>query len=135
MADEMNRAPDETLRAAAGLLRARAEVATPGPWRYVNREPCGSTIEYAVVQDSMDTLVADCGVTEDEWATGDAHYIATMHPGVAAALADWLDAEAAGWDLMSAAERVTVALGGEVTVRHSTWAEALTVARAVLGEA
>ncbi|MFK5691322.1 hypothetical protein ACI3EY_16815 [Ornithinimicrobium sp. LYQ92] len=64
------------LRDAAKVLRKGAEKATCGPWRVVGAlvgSPIGDVTYYA--DDS------------------DAVYIATMHPGVGLALADWLDDE------------------------------------------
>lgn len=73
------------LREAARVLRERAEAATPGPWEMF-RDPIGIHVESGGERG----LIAD------------AVYIATMHPGVGLALADWLDtaannAERNGW--------------------------------------
>lgn len=66
----------ETLREAAKVLRERAEAATPGPWAADQRG--GVTGRFAgmteVISESTDQSHAD--------------FIATMHPGVALALAD-----------------------------------------------
>ena len=72
----------ETLREAAKVLRERAEAATPEPWEVVGG---GEYVQGPGILVAPD----DGGVT-----TTDADLIATMHPGVALALADWLDAEA-----------------------------------------
>ena len=67
-------AADE-LRAAATKLRGLAEAATDPPWSYTDEddEPIAENVLPA-----------------------DARYIDAMHPGVALALADWLDDEAVG---------------------------------------
>lgn len=111
MAEETNRTPTETLRAAAARLRQVAGAATPGPWQYVIEAPCGTVIEYAYVE-AGDDLVADCGAADDAETTADARYIATMHPGVAVALARWLDAEAV-WGAKGYALNVARAVLGE----------------------
>lgn len=50
MAETMPKTPDETLRAAAALLRERATKATPGPWNYCRVDSLrGDTPERAEV--------------------------------------------------------------------------------------
>lgn len=78
----------ETLREAAKVLRERAEAATPEPWEVVGG---GEYVQGPGILVAPD----DGGVT-----TTDADLIATMHPGVALALADWLDKAADGDGLM-----------------------------------
>lgn len=55
---------------------------------------------------------------------------ASWHPAVA----DWLDAEAAGIDLYTALDAVAIEIGGGARVTHSTHAQALAVADAYLGD-
>ena len=81
--------PAETLRAAASLMRERAEKATPGPWRAQSLR-CGDVV---VEQAGGPHLVADmpaCG-EHPGVRVPDADFIAGMHPAVALAVADWLD--------------------------------------------
>ena len=99
--------PAEELRHAAKLLRERAGASDPGPWTVVPPAKFG---ELTLVQGA-------------DWAVARSHgneaaYIALMHPGVALALAGWLDQTATDEEY------------GEVT----GFDEALAVARAVLGD-
>jgi hypothetical protein len=110
----------ETLRQAAALMRERAEAATPGPWRDLPMGNEGSIVLNEGRTISTSRKPATCR----EFA--DATHIASWHPAVALAVADWLDAthdEVA--DLFG---RVTDA----VLELHRPGA--LTVARAYLGE-
>ena len=81
------------------MLRERAEAATPGPWQ------CDE--EWAPVTAGPDSVFHGyycggchaCGQeirddAEVSISPENRTYIATMHPGVGLALADWLDAEA-----------------------------------------
>ena len=105
----------QTLRDAAKVLRERAENATPGPWYVDEVGDIGdksAVLEVARWRGYTNTV----NLGEDR-PTAD--YIATVHPGVGLALADWLDAEA---------EHESVG---------ATWADhhpAVVVARALLGE-
>ena len=128
----------ETLREAAKVLRGRAEAATPGPWavRAGNVEHYFPYLGgYGVIASPLES---------------DATLIATMHPGVALALADWLDAEAAVQGSMEPmAELVSVCVeqaggpAGYVTIGHDddgnpqmhadSSPAALRVAEAILG--
>jgi hypothetical protein len=72
----------DLLREAAALMRSRAEAATPGPWESHAR---GGDV-YESVSDHGD-VVAECGLAAiDSW------HIASWHPVVALAAADYLDA-------------------------------------------
>jgi hypothetical protein len=74
------RSPAETLRAAASLMRERARLVPPSPWQpWVHDITAGG--------DGLN-VVASSGLTVR------AQYIASWHPAVALAVADWLDAEA-----------------------------------------
>ena len=83
----------DRLREAAALLRERAGEATPGQWEAVEGD----------YRDDWPIRGAGGGylcTSPDDGVRGghdeeDAHYIVMMHPPVALALADWLDAEAA----------------------------------------
>lgn len=63
------------LREAAALMRERAEAATPGPWTYED------------APNGFPPMV-------DKPHLSDAEHIASWHPAVALAVADWLDAQA-----------------------------------------
>jgi hypothetical protein len=83
------------LREAAALMRERAAAATPGVWSlwpdgiYVNPD---STDEGWLIYDAQ---VLEVSEEPDEFVTpDDAVHIASWHPAVALAVADWLDAEA-----------------------------------------
>ena len=86
--------PAEELRAAAKLMRERAEAATPGPWHafshtedwYVGSRGYGQVT--TGIHDEPG--VADVVLIERDHA--DAGHIASWHPAVALAVADWLDA-------------------------------------------
>lgn len=81
------------LRQASETLRERAEDANPGPWiAGGNAVRIRNGMALALTHDTRwDDSDAD-------QKRKDARYIATMHPGVGLALADWLDAMAAVWD-------------------------------------
>lgn len=79
------------LRAAADKIRARAEVATPGPWKadhreYPERIYGGPTESDAVVSGSRWNGEASVFDNSD-----DAYHIALWHPGIALLVAAWLD--------------------------------------------
>lgn len=82
----------QKLRDAAKVLRERAGATEPGPWE-VRR---GGLIARASTSPRLvwpPHASADGQYWEDERERNDATatYIATVHPGVALALADWLD--------------------------------------------
>ncbi len=109
--------PAETLREAGRLMRERAQAATPGPWEH--KQPEGDWHWVWVAGVPTYAGVAECQITDgsDLNQEGrDAAHIASWHPAVALAVADWLDEEAA-WT-------------GQGDDKH-----ALAVARAYLGEA
>lgn len=86
----------DELRTAAAKIRARAEVATPGPWKADHKE------YPEVIYGGQDpwTYV----ISGSRWGgeasifdnNDDAYHIALWHPGIALIIAEWLDAEAAG---------------------------------------
>ena len=107
----------ETLRRAAALMRERAEAATSGPW-LADRVHSGGVMGVAVT--APVELTADgsiIGVT-DIVVPADGHHIASWHPAVALAVADWLDEAADVADMNGFIESDA----------------ALAVARAYLGE-
>jgi len=102
--------PAETMRRAAARMRERAEAASClgmsiSPWRTGEPYDCRCCEE---VTDATGSLIAKVDDRQSE-------HIASWHPAVALAVAEWLDAAADAWD-----ERVE-------------WDEALLVAMAYLG--
>ncbi len=80
-------AADE-LRAAASLMRERAELAEHGPWT-VEERPAISGLRYSHAASNM--VVNNQGNVADGGFRADAEYIASMHPGVALAVARMLE--------------------------------------------
>lgn len=129
--------PSEELRTAAITLRKLATDATPGPWQRPLNTRYKATVTGALPEgergawiDGIDPTTGEreqCTVaTVPTWSNGrhsrqrggrDLEYIAAMHPGVGAAVADWLDDTAGQLDAMP------------FPVTH---APALAVARAIL---
>ncbi len=115
--------PAETLREAARLMRERAQAATPGPW--VARHHPGLLVGYAqgpsprdengFSQEHMGRVLPGYGGTVYPW---DAAHIASWHPAVALAVADWLEVTAR-----------------DVGTSSLSFHSAIAVARAYLGEA
>lgn len=113
----------EELRTAAEKLRdaaRRADRESPAPWR----------LDEDVVRCDDGGIVADASGEPDH--DGDLPYIAAMHPGVGAALADWLDAEAAIWDAVQTMTEEYGPKGIKVSFGISTQGQALAVARQIL---
>jgi hypothetical protein len=104
--------PAEELRSAADRVRTLAAEASPGPWAPNDMGGVKTTDELTVAE--VWPLYAA--------PNGNAAWIAAMHPGVGAALADWLDRE-------GRQEAYTLAEFGH----RSACPEALAVARAILG--
>ena len=77
----------DRLRQAARVLRERAEAATPGPW--LTHDEDGDPY---IAPPATGALLITAHPLEV--ARANAAYIATMHPGVGLALADWLEAQA-----------------------------------------
>ena len=76
----------EPLGEAARLMRERAAAATPSPWKATDNNcieaPCGF----------RGRVAASVGAYESGWpSVADAQHIASWHPTVALAVADWLD--------------------------------------------
>jgi hypothetical protein len=94
--------PAEELRAAAVLLRERAQDATPGPWEHEHTGPGGSFMGVGQVVTYGDGVEGGdiAGPTGDCYPRGgyspaeDMAYIATVDPLVGLALADLLDEHA-----------------------------------------
>ena len=122
----------ELLRKAATILRERAEAATPGPWGCTSeRRPRYIKTASPIVVDEAD-WGPDVGdqfqvVTASDsraWRYADVAYIATMHPGVGLALADWLDLAARHAQLRE----------DDGAPPHAAHTRALTLARLIVGE-
>ena len=133
--------PTDELRTAAEKLRSLATAATPGPWRqhdtHLGQYGYAATVLSGEGNDT-DLRAWLPSMSQEPWdetrnVWPDAAYIATMHPGVGAALADWLDAEAAIWDAVETVKAEYGPKGLKVTTPLSTHAEALAVARAING--
>jgi hypothetical protein len=102
------------LREAAALMRSRAEAATPGPWEAAQGASGGVWVEAPNT-----ATIADIDIDYSGHPEADGNHIASWHPAVALAVADWLNA---------------CALVKEVRA-GSAQALALRVARAYLGSA
>lgn len=119
----------ERLRQAAAKLRdvmSWAEDGNPALWRARPSGVPGSS--YVVDRD--DGTHASVVASGPDYA---AEYIATMHPPVALALADWLDAEAARY--MSFDTGALIFASVQHAYRDGHFQESLAVADAILGEA
>jgi hypothetical protein len=117
----------ETLRRAAAKARELAEAATAGPWRSV---PMGS--EGSRVYNDGTTLRTTRRIARTpEFADGD--LIAAMSPGVALAVADWLDRVAERSEAIASSAPPTVQR--LAVSRNYDGEQALAVARALLREA
>ena len=108
----------DTLRKAAALMRERAEAALRGPWEALGSE---HALGYFDVVQPADM---DREIAARVWPSN-AEHIASWHPAVALAVADWLDGVA--WAIDSDDELAEPGFG-EPTA-------AFAVARAYLGEA
>jgi len=111
----------ETLRRSASLMRERAEAATEGPWTTHESHGRDYTDEgwsyFSVNADkSAHVTVAELNSEEPfrDDPRPDLEHIASWHPAVALAVADWLEAE--------------------FNHQFGPTAEAIDVARAYLGE-
>lgn len=77
----------DLLREAARLMRERAEVATPGPWTCYGDHLVWPSEKGPAANDPILAMV---GPDHDDCA----EHIASWHPAVALAIADWLDVAA-----------------------------------------
>lgn len=117
----------ETLRRAAAHIRDLAALLPDSPW---------TSGEDVAVYDSDGDWIA-----ESRLPTGNvpmsqaiAAHIAAWHPGVTAAVADWLQSEADLHESAAARVEARAAEGWEVRISATTLPAAVAVARAVLGE-
>jgi hypothetical protein len=97
-------APADTLRRAAALLREHATAATPGPWRQHDTHLGALGGHTATVlsgeRNTTELRAWLPSMSQEPWdeqrnVWADAAYMALMHPGVGAALAELLETEAA----------------------------------------
>jgi hypothetical protein len=147
--------PAEILRRAANLMRARTDAASPGPWHQL----CMGSEGCSVINDGHlreRKHVSFSGRKEWKADHADATYIASWHPLVTVAVADWLEGTAdladsllsldtpegpccaepsvcGGHDPEWGCDRCGQALGGGYC--SCGFNEALAVARAYLGDA
>ena len=104
----------EIIRKAATLMRERANAATPGPWS--NRRGPGEHV-----------VRADGGSVADTVWREDRRHIASWHPVVTLAVADWLDADVAKVER----HRLAITFGGAPMFPPDP--HAVAIARAYLG--
>lgn len=103
----------DVLRRASALMRERAEAATDGPWHPY----------FSEVRESTGFVVGVVGQTY-----ANAPHIASWHPAVALAVADWLD------DVAERTRGTSQARLERDAEEREWYMPALTVARAYLGE-
>lgn len=124
--------PAATVRAAAALMRTRAQAATPGRRRVIAiRDPGWLDYPSRVLTawttergGEATTGVADC-------RPHDAEHIAGADPAVMTLIADQWDAIAADMDVLHAVERPEGAADWSGQT-HAAWTKTLTAARAYL---
>jgi hypothetical protein len=119
--------PAETLRSAAGLIRERAEAVPQGAWKgrpWVAEEcgddeagNCPCIVSQGERKPYLEAQVPPIQYVCDAESAGHAAHIASWHPAVALAVADWLESAARDAEM----------IGPDPA--------ALAVARAFLGEA
>ena len=115
----------DILRRAASLMRERADAATVSPW-VAN----GTRVDADMIK-----AVADC-YDEPRASRADAAHIASWHPAVALAVADWLHTAAADiWAHGPLCECGTGCDACDDNLWEPHARDALTVARTYLGEA
>lgn len=109
--------PAEELRAAAEQLRTLAKAATQPPWHVVEYDQ-PDDFEAGLGQSPESLDIVGHGYEGGGFdKLTDAQYVAAMHPGVGAALADWLDSYAKslaatthpGWQETTAGPALAVA--------------------------
>lgn len=109
-------------------MRERAEKATPGPWHGDDAYPHGEAIVWAgqatVAEVSM-PIPPEFGLD----GRADREHIASWHPAVALAVADWLEAEATASEAMALFTGVAASIEHEVNIRGA----AMTIQKAADG--
>lgn len=98
----------ETLRKAAALMRERAKPARAGSW-------FAEGAEIFAEWEHAPRYIAVCDASIPEGNRANAEHIASWHPGVALAVADWLDAcvRRPNFAITEALAVATAYLGGE----------------------
>lgn len=93
----------EVLRQAAALMRERAEAATTGPWRVGAEGSEGSRVNPRTGDKREDSrwIASVNGRVQPEDGRN-AQHIASWHPVVALAVADWLEQQAERHDALIA---------------------------------
>lgn len=138
----------DLLREAANLMRERASVATPGPWSQHTAEEAADTVIFAGRE--WITNIDNCPRVGEHMATPggsicsdqaipNGEHIASWHPAVALAVADWLAWVAAATEAIDGLADLAEQFGFERQVsrkRSEVFAtceeHALAVARAYL---
>lgn len=90
MTDQVTETPSALLREAARIMRELAEAATPGPWIGHRIGLMGGRIGVVVAQPPPHGAFVMVD-RDNEARIEDAKHIASWHPAVALAVADWLD--------------------------------------------
>lgn len=127
-----------TLRRAAALMRERAEAASPPPWvafRARATNPLDRAPIIGVTRDLAVDYDTDLFATQ-KCRAEDAEHIASWHPAVALAVADWLDHQAYEFDRYMNRQMDPTRRFNSLwlTKAQDEHADALAVARAYLGE-
>ena len=142
----------DLLREAAALMRSRAEAATHGPWHRAEShwsDPSGEGLsEIVVINERCDpagrtgyypgdvlAFTYGPGNEDNDNCDEDAEHIASWHPAVALAVADWLDKSAETYERLEDDLRGLEGVPTIEQVYGYDFTEALTVARAYLGGA
>lgn len=125
--------PAALLRRAAALIRSLGEHVSPGPWMTSNSRTHWLADDVVFGQSvSMANRISQvCNVDYGQNRKPDAAWIALMHPGVGAALAEWLDTVAGEMTAVEGTEYRAIGNGHD----FESWNAALAVAHALLGEA
>jgi hypothetical protein len=124
----------EVLRRAASLMRERAEAATPPPWHVDYRQHVYAALAAPQVRYDAPSNNYTTAVAPMVWDRN-AEHIASWHPAVALAVADWLDdtADRLDDDLATYRPDRTRYDSTEAWVERN-YRQPLAVARAYLGE-
>lgn len=107
----------EYLRETARMIRETAQAATPGPWvrsgsSIETDHECSPSHDCWPVGDTYSGMKPDGSTYPRDLNRSDAEHIASWHPAVALAVADWLDTVAEDWqyDVAAAYRRSALAV-------------------------